>query len=234
MKLDGKLKLAIAIFAIVFIFANVLVFLIPFPHGIAFWIAYAFLMVALVVEFFISYISTEKAFCQKGGIRYYPLMRTGAIYLIVQGIASLIFFLTDSYITMNIIWIPPVVCLIIFGVFCGLLVATYSGIKIVEKEEEASKIDTSFVSSLIVDVDVLRNQAKNTECKSELASLYETVRYSDPVSSPELSEIEQMIRGEMDVLKAAVLLNDMDKAGESIQKISDMVYERNQKCKLLK
>lgn len=233
MRFDAKVKAAMAVFALVFVFVNLIIFLIPFPHGVAFWTAYAFLMIALIVQFVISYISTKKAFSEKNGIRYYPLMRIGAIYLTVQGIASLIFFLLDSYITLPLIWIPPVVCLVIFGVSCALLVSTYSGIKIVDRIEKKTKEDTAFIYGLTVEADILRKQA-DSELQKKLDSLYETIRYSDPVSSPELADVEQRIREQMEILKAAVTLNDAGKAEESILKLSNLMYERNQKCKLSK
>ena len=234
MMLDRKLLGAIAAFIVVFLFANILVFLIPFPHGIAFWTAYVFLMIALVIGFVITYVSAEKTFTQKNGIRYYPLMRFGVMYLIVQGIVSLIFFLLDSYITLPLIWIPPVVCLVIFAIFAVLLISTYSGLKVVESVDEQSKKETAFIYSLTAEAELLAKQVSDADLQTELDSLYEAIRYSDPVSTPEVADVDSRIRGEMDVLKAAVTLNDAGKIHESVQKLSLLIAERNQKCKLVK
>ena len=234
MILDRKLLTAIAAFFVVFLFANVLVFLVPFPHGIAFWTAYVFLMIALVVGFVITYVSAEKTFTQKNGIRYYPLMRFGMMYLAVQGIVSLIFFLTDSYITLPLIWIPPVVCLVIFAVFAVLLISTYSGLKVVESVDEQSKKETSFIYTLTAEADLLRKQVSDAGLQKELNTLYEAIRYSDPVSSSAVADVDSRIRGEMDFLKAAVTLNDTGKIREGVQKVSLLIAERNQKCKLSK
>lgn len=234
MMLDRKLLGAIAAFIVVFLFANILVFLIPFPHGIAFWTAYVFLMIALVIGFVITYVSAEKTFTQKNGIRYYPLMRFGVMYLIVQGIVSLIFFLLDSYITLPLIWIPPVVCLVIFAIFAVLLISTYSGLKVVESVDEQSKKETAFIYSLTAEAELLAKQVSDADLQKELTSLYEAIRYSDPVSTLEVAEVDSRIRGEMDVLKAAVTLNDAGNIHESVQKVSLLIAERNQKCKLVK
>ena len=234
MMLDRKLLGAIATFIVVFLFANILVFLIPFPHGIAFWTAYVFLMIALVIGFVITYVSAEKTFTQKNGIRYYPLMRFGVMYLIVQGIVSLIFFLLDSYITLPLIWIPPVVCLVIFAIFAVLLISTYSGLKVVESVDEQSKKETAFIYSLTAEAELLAKQVSDADLQKELTSLYEAIRYSDPVSTLEVAEVDSRIRGEMDVLKAAVTLNDAGNIHESVQKVSLLIAERNQKCKLVK
>ena len=234
MMLDRKLLGAIATFIVVFLFANILVFLIPFPHGIAFWTAYVFLMIALVIGFVITYVSAEKTFTQKNGIRYYPLMRFGVMYLIVQGIVSLIFFLLDSYITLPLIWIPPVVCLVIFAIFAVLLISTYSGLKVVESVDEQSKKETAFIYSLTAEAELLAKQVSDEDLQKELTSLYEAIRYSDPVSTLEVADVNSRIRDEMDVLKAAVTLNDTGKIHESVQNLSLLIAERNQKCKLVK
>ena len=234
MMFDRKLLGILAAFIVVFLFANILVFLIPFPHGIAFWIAYAFLMIALVVGSVITYISAEKTFTQKNGIRYYPLMRFAVMYLVVQGVVSLIFFLTDPYITLPLIWIPPFVCLVILAVFVVLLISTYSGLKVVEAVEEQSKEETYFIYNLTADAELLTKQVSDASLQKELTSLYEAIRYSDPVSSPELADVNLLISGEMDILKAAVTHNDAGKIHESIQKLSLLIAERNIKCKLSK
>ena len=234
MKIDKKLLRALIIFGTAFIFINVLAFLIPFSRGIAFWTAYSFLMISLAVQFVISYISASKAFVPKNGVRYYPLLRVGTIYLAVQIVASLIFFLTDAHFTPAISWIPAVVCLLILGISCAVLYSTYSGIKVVEHVDEKTKVDTAFISELTVDADILRKQTDDTELQKKLQVLYETIRYSDPVSSPALKELEQNILEQMNQLKSSVMLNDSENAGLLIQKINTLMYERNQKCKLFK
>lgn len=234
MKIDKKLLRSVIIFGVAFVFINVLAFLIPFSRGIVFWTAYSFLMISLVVQFVISYISASKAFVPKNGVRYYPLLRVGTIYLAVQIAASLIFFLTDAYFTPALSWIPAVVCLLILGISCAVLYSTYSGIKVVEHVDEKTKVDTAFISELTVDADILRKQTDDTELQKKLQVLYETIRYSDPVSSPALKELEQNIREQMNQLKSSVTLNDSGNAGLLIQKINTLMYERNQKCKLFK
>lgn len=234
MKLDKKLKVSVAASVAVFVFVNLLVFLIPFPHGAAFWSAYAFLMASLVVNAIVIYISASQIFLPKKGISYYPLLRISTIYLIVQGIVSLIFFIADYYMPLILVWIPIVLSLVILGVAVGLLIAAYSGIKIVEDVGEKTKKETSFIKSLITETDILRNQVADTELKNQLNSLYEAVRFSDPVSSPVLADVEMRISDELNILKAAVTLNETEKMVESIRKLNALIYERNQKCKLSK
>lgn len=234
MRLDKKLKISIVASFAIFVFMNLLIFLIPFPHGAVFWSAYAFLMASLVVNAVVIYLSASQVFLPKKGISYYPLLRIGSIYLIVQGIVSLVFFIADYYMPLILVWIPIVLSLVIFGVAVGLLIAAYSGIKIVEDVGEKTKEATSFITVLITEMDILRNQVSDTELKMKLNSLYETIRFSDPVSASVLADVEGRIREELNMLKAAVTLQETAKAEESIQKLTALVYERNQKCKLSK
>ena len=99
---------------------------------------------------------------------------------------------------------------------------------------EKTKKETSFIKSLITETDILRNQVADTELKNQLNSLYEAVRFSDPVSSPVLADVEMRISDELNILKAAVTLNETEKMVESIRKLNALIYERNQKCKLSK
>ena len=99
---------------------------------------------------------------------------------------------------------------------------------------EKTKAEISFIKSLIVDADVLQKQAGNPELQKKLFKFYELVLYSDPVSSPGLAEVEAGIKEQFTLLKAAVALNDSSKADDILAKLELLMYERNQKCKLLK
>ncbi len=234
MRFDKKLKISIASSIAEFVFVNLLVFLIPFPHGAIFWSAYAFLMASIVVNAVVIYVSASEILLPKKGISYYPLLRISSIYLIVQGIVSLIFFIADYYMPSILVWIPLVLSLIIFGIAVGLIIAAHSGIKIVEEVGEKTKEEISFITNLMAETEILRRQVLENDLKMKLNSLYETVRFSDPVSSPVLADVEMRIRDELNILKATVTLQETEKAIESIQKLTALIYERNQKCKLSK
>ena len=60
------------------------------------------------------------------------------------------------------------------------------------------------------------------------------MRYSDPMSRKELSNVEQRIQGEFDVLTDAVIADDLDSTESAAKELLVLIADRNKKCKGLK
>lgn len=229
-----KMKIPLIIAAVALVLINLVVFFVPFSHGPIFWIAYGFLMFSILLQFVLGVFCYRNFSRPEKWIAYFAIIRYSFIYLIVQLILSVIFFVLDTFVDSGYFWIPLVLCIIVLGIFSGIIVAAFGAVKIVENVEERTKSEIIFIKSLTVDAEILQKQTNDLELQKKLFKFYETVRYSDPVSSSELAEVESNIKEQFILLKAAVVLNDSVKANEILQKLDLLMYERNQKCKLLK
>jgi len=121
-----------------------------------------------------------------------------------------------------------------------LLGACLIGLITVEaSKEEIERIDAQvkekvfYIKSLQADVESLAGKASD-DMKKVLKDLAETIRYSDPMSSPQLAAIENKIEA-----KAAVLTEAVDNAnGDAIKalcnELQQLFAERSRKCKVLK
>ena len=67
-----------------------------------------------------------------------------------------------------------------------------------------------------------------------LRELSEKFRFSDPVSSDALAEIENDLTATVDELQAAVMENDIDSAKVLCAKVTATLEQRNTMCKLNK
>ena len=85
-----------------------------------------------------------------------------------------------------------------------------------------------YIKSLQVDVEMLADAEQDTDTKKALEQLAEKIRFSDPMSSEQLSALESSIAFKVDALKIAA--NKM----ELISELNSLLIERNKKCKLLK
>ena len=68
---------------------------------------------------------------------------------------------------------------------------------------------TTFIRNLTIDAENLMNRANAPMLKNQCKKVLEAVRYSDPMSSKVLSNIEQRIQEEFDVLTDAVIADDL-------------------------
>jgi hypothetical protein len=70
--------------------------------------------------------------------------------------------------------------------------------------------------------------------KKTLKELAEAIRYSDPMSSPQLAAIENKIEAKAAALGEAVEKTDGDSIKTLCNELQQLFAERNRKCKILK
>ena len=120
----------------------------------------------------------------------------------------------------------------------GKLVMRTGGIAVcdscgMEHSKDRMQEKVFYIKSLQADVEGLLDRTSD-DMKKLLKDLAETIRYSDPMSSPQLAAIENKIEA-----KAAGLTEAVDRAdGNAIKALCDelqqLFAERNRKCKVLK
>ena len=103
----------------------------------------------------------------------------------------------------------------------------------VERQDVQLKKDVSAMRALQSKVNGIVGLC-GADIRPEVTKLAEELRYSDPVSSEALAEIEAELTAYADELQAAVVDGDNASARELCRKISVTLLERNRLCKLNK
>ena len=224
------------IWAIFLVAFNVIVFLVrpiipgyEIHYDLRFWIAWLFEMAAFVGNL----LCANKAFQAENLEKLFykvPLITvsyTGLIAMLVLGGALML-------IPNCPVWIAAVVCAVA-AAFTAIAVvkADWAGDAVGEVHEKV-KTQTQFIKLMTVDAESLLDRAKSDAVKTECKKVYESVRYSDPMSNDALSVIEAKITVKMDELSSAVGADDAAKAKEVADELVILVGDRNRKCKVLK
>jgi hypothetical protein len=231
MKFTKNKKMYFIAVLILLVIFNVVVFVIPFHRGSGFWTGYGFSMLAILITAAVNFYAFDKEGLQS---KFYgiPLITVVWRYLVVQiilGIAEMILdFIPVPFqfgIAANTILLG--VCLL------GLITVEAAKDEIARIDEKI-KEKVFYIKSLQADVESLVGRAQDDSLKKMLKDLVETIRYSDPMSNPQLAAIENKIEA-----KAAILAETVDNAdGNSIKtlcnEMQQLFAERNRKCKLLK
>ena len=195
----------------------------------AFWVGYIFITLAFIGQLACAYVAFKAENLKK---LFYniPLISISYIGLVVM--------LVVGGLTMAIPhfpnWIGIIVCLLVLGF------AAISIIKASVAAELVSNIDTkivteaAFIKTITEDAQNLINRSNAPMLKEQCKKVYETLRYSDPISNVALADIEQRIKEEFDALTDAVIADDLDATEISVKEIKVLIAERNSKCKMLK
>ena len=212
------------ILGILFILVSVIAFTVPATKTAAFWISYAFTVVAFAAQIIIWNAALGRSESLKSKFLGFPVVHIGIVYLVVQIIALIVFL----FIPTLPIWSAVVACAVIAGVSAVCMIASDIGRSEIERVSAKAQEKTFYIKQLQADVELLASTETDTTTKSALTQLAEKIHYSDPMSDEQLADIEVRITEKIAELKVST-----DKI-KIINGLNLLLDERNRKIKSLK
>ena len=199
---------------------NVIAFAAPGWAGMekytpVFWIGYACIMLSLIGNLICARIvfhadSAKKLFYNL------PLISIAYTSLIVSFIVGGL----CMFLPMIPYWIGGIVCAIVLALFVLAVVKANTAAVLVESVDEKVQAKTSFIRNAALEAENLISKAKTPEEKAACRKVCEALRYSDPMSSPELAVVEAKITVKLDEL-ACLLEKDDDENKDDENKDGD-------------
>ena len=228
-KIKRNYLILIGILVVVY---NVLVFAVPYPHKsddvfITAWVAG---LVAILSQIYFVFVAFNNKETLKSKIYGLPIVRVGLIYLVTQLILTVLFLIIGAFVKIPY-WIVIIPVVIVFALAAiGLIVAdTYrDGIEIIE---ECIPVNTDFINNLKVDVAIFAKRNMGTPIIEKIEIFNDEVKYSDPVSSEALSEIEEEITEKYIRLKELVVESNFERCDLLLDNLISLIQERNLRCK---
>ena len=213
--------------AVLLILYLLVAFLVPFVRLGAFWVSFAFTLVAFGVVAWAFYVAFVKNLDAKSRFYGFPIARLGVIYGIFQLVAGLAFMALG-------LWIPGWVVLIVSAVALGIavfgLISAEAVVDEIQILDTKLKKDVSVMRTLQSKVGNLAAQCDNPAIRA----LADDFRYSDPVSGDNLAEAEADLSAAVDALQEAVVEGNSETVALLARKASALLAERNRLCKLNK
>ncbi len=212
------------ILGILFALVSIIALVVSQMKTAAFWIAYVFTVIALAAQLGIWKVALGKEGTLKSKFLGLPVIHIGIIYLGVQ----LIVFAIVIFVPMLPIWSTIVLCTIIIGISAVCMIASEAGRDEIERVEIIAQKKIFYIRELQANVELLVDNEKNVEIKTALMRLLEKIRYSDPMSSEQLKDLEGRISAKVAEMKTATNITEI------IAELNSLLDERNKKCKILK
>ena len=212
------------ILGITFALFNVIAFAVPTAKTATFWIAYAFTAVAFVLQIGTWNAAFKTDDTLKSKFLGIPIIHIGIVYLAFQLIAFAVFMVFPIIPS----WVAVIICALILGISAICLISADAARGEIARVEEKVNSKVFYIRELQVDVEMLAEQEQNPETKIALAKLAEKIRYSDPMSSEVLTDLEAKIK------EKATALKTTDNKLEIITELDSLLTQRNKKSKVLK
>lgn len=195
--------------------------------GGSFWPGYVLIMIS-----FIGQLTCAGAAFKQSDLRKFfyniPLITisyTATIVSIIIGVACMA-------IPDLPVWVGGVVCVVVLVFTAIAVLKAKTAAELISDVDEKASMDTSFIRSLTAEAKGLADRAKSEEAKVVAKKVFEAIRYSDPVSSDSVSDLEMKISMKLGEFYAAL---DTDEKVEEIgEELLAVVEERNKNCKLNK
>lgn len=229
--MNKRIKSMILIYAIIFIAECVLFLAIPFPKTGAAWVEFAFTLISVCVGCGISWHAFKNEGL-KSKIYGFPMFRIGFIYMIVQLIVGWIIAIVGCF-TIVPIWVALVASVIILAFSLISVIGTDNARDIITEQQEQTRASVKQMKMFRLDIQYIVDICADNELKKPLEKLAESFKYSDPVTSDELSGIEENLQSQVKALSALVN-TDKELAKKKIDEVSLLLADRNRRCKELK
>lgn len=217
--------------AILLILFLVVVFVIPFPKTAVFWVTLVFDLAA----FGLAYVSVYIAFVRQPGAKSkfygFPIARIGALYLALQILVGLVFMALGKVAPM---WLVVLVYAVALGAAALGLIGADVVVEQIHRQDAQLKADVSLMRSLQSKLNQMASQCGDPDAAAAVTRFAEELRYSDPVSSEALGEIERDLSAAVDDLQAAIVDGDDETVKQMCRRASAVLTERNRLCKLNK
>ena len=212
------------ILGILFALVSIIAFAVPTAKTAAFWIAYGFTAVAFAAQIVIWKAALGREETLKSKFLGFPVVHIGIIYAIIQTVAFAVFLFVPTLPT----WSAIVVCSVIAGVSAVCMISADAGRNEIERIEANVQKKVFYIRELQTDIELLADNESDAAVKTALAQLAERVRYSDPMSSEQLADLENKISEKVAELKTTSTKLEL------ITELNSLSDERNKKCRNLK
>lgn len=214
------------IYAIIFAVFNLLVFVIVNEKNSVFWMSYAFMCLAFIVQIVSMLLALRT-------------LETEAVFMGIP-LASLSFYYFFAAIFVGAVFmffqnapfkLAMVLQILILAIYVVVAILALMSRNVVQDVNDNLEESVEAIRTLTIDVEVFIPQVRDPALKKALKKVSETIRYSDPMSNEAVVGIEGQIMQAVNELRINI---ENSRNAEAIQTCKDIEVLFLQRNSLLK
>ncbi len=222
-----------AIYAVIFAVLNILIFVIFKPGKIDndvakrnFWITYSFLVVSFILQ-----VGSLFVFDRKSGINAVffglPLFAISGIFFGVEAVVALIFFILSACNVALPTTVVVVIQILILAIYIVIALMSLLAKNHITKLDETIKHNVTNIRNLQADVLMAMEACTYPRVKELLQKFADDIRYSDPMTVPEVEVLEVQLQTTVMEIKNAAYEGKNDLVESLVKKGTLQLKERN-------
>ena len=228
----GVMRSGIVLAILLAVYVLVL-FALPLAHGGIFWLSFVFTLISFAIGAGAVYIGFVKQPDVKSKFYGFPVLKISALYVTAQLVLGFVFAVLSKWLAIPA-WLPVVIYGIMMGAAAIGLISADAVVEEIRTQDDRLRKDVSLMRGLQSKVCQLASQCDDGETVKAIKKLADEFRYSDPVSSEALAEVERDLSASVDMLQQSAAEGDSDSVQKMCIRISGILAERNRLCKLNK
>lgn len=215
-----------AIYAIIFAVFNLLVFVIVNEKNDVFWMSYAFMCIAFIVQI-VSMLLALRSLEIETVFMGIPLASLSMYYFFAAIFVGAVFmFFQNAPFKLAI-----VLQILILAIYAVVAIMALMSRNVVQDVNDNLRENVEAIKTLVVDVDVFIPQVSDPALKKALKRVSVTIKYSDPMSNAAVEDIEEQIMQTVNELRINI---ENSRNAEAIQTCKDIEVLFMQRNSLLK
>ena len=232
--MNKNFKFYLIIWAIMLVLYNTVIFIVrpvlpgfEVVYNARFWIAWSITLVAFVGSSICAYHTLKQDNLEKVFYRI-PLIRISYLCLLAMLVASAVLILIPNCPT----WVSAVVCIVILALQATSAIKSEWAAQTIEATGQKVCTQTSFIRTITTQAQSLCACAKTPKAKAACKKVHEALRYSDPMSTGALADIEMEIEQVFSTFSSEVKegVSDAD-CTVTAERLLALIADRNTQCK---
>ncbi|MBD5460577.1 MAG: hypothetical protein HDR26_06485 [Lachnospiraceae bacterium] len=225
-----NILLSAAVYLVIFIVYNLIVFMVFKNYNDVFWISYGFMIAAFLLHILCVFLIFKNT-SVKAVFFGIPLLSFSVYFVCAEFFCSFVFMI---FKTMANAKLALTIQALLLCAFIIIAIISIMARDTVQSVNDKIKGNVSFIKGLNVDVEMLMQRSTAPDVTASLKKLSETIKYSDPMSNSIVAVQEQMIMQYMTELRSAFDAGDMALVKDICGKIELLFIERNKKLMVSK
>ncbi len=229
MKQSKSRTLTAAIYGILFGLFNLVVFMVFKKHEAVFWISYAFMTVAFIAHI-ICLLVAFKGGTIEAAFYGIPLASLSVYYFFAELFCCFVFMIFQQAGVKSAVLVQA----ILLGVFLVVAIMAVIGRDTVTDAKAKIEAQVLARNTWADDLNILPMHTDNAELKQRLKRLAEKAKYADPISRPEVENMDNRISSCISDIRTYIEAGQVDMVTKLCGEVELLLADRGQRLKSLK
>lgn len=208
---------------------NLLVFTIFKTRTPVFWISYSFMTIAFLIQVGSMFLAFKPSDVETVFFGM-PLASFSVFYLIAALAVGVIFMIFQrAGVTLSL-----VIQILILAAYLVIAIIAILSRDTVQAIGDNVRKNVASLQNTRVDVEMISTMCRDPELKNAVDKLADTIKYSDPMVTPAIQNVEERIGRKMSELRVYVENNQVADAMDACRELELLYVERNKKLAISK